>query len=133
MLAAEASSVKAALREARAALRQQPPAPPLHAPATAAAADSDAEPAPAPPTLGATAVKSGPSTTTSSSSSRRKKLAFLELRLHVADLVLALDQHPLETWLGLPGPLRQAPARERHHPEQLLARCSSAQGRPGRG
>ncbi|WIA10179.1 hypothetical protein OEZ85_010383 [Tetradesmus obliquus] len=66
------------------------------------------------------------------SAAKKAKPAYLELSVHVQQVVFSLEQHPLETWLGLHGPVLQAMAAERHLTEQLLASCSSAQGRISR-
>lgn len=63
---------------------------------------------------------------------KKAKPAYLELSVHVQQVVFSLEQNPLETWVGLHGPVLQAMAAERHLTEQLLASCSSAQGRISR-
>jgi hypothetical protein len=60
------------------------------------------------------------------------KPAYLELLVNLQQVVFSLEQHPLETWMGLHGPLLQSLAAERHLTEQLLASCASAHGRISR-
>lgn len=56
-------------------------------------------------------------------------MAYVELVAHVQHLVYSMQHHPLETFMGLNGPLLQSMAAERHLTEQLLSSCASAQGR----
>lgn len=63
---------------------------------------------------------------------KKPKPAYLELQVHLQHIVFCLEQHPLETWMGLHGPALQAMAAERHLTEQLLASCSTANGRISR-
>lgn len=90
-------------------------------------------------TLGA--LKAGlsalkPSSGSSAGAKARKakppKPAYLELLVNLQQVVFSLEQHPLETWMGLHGPLLQSLAAERHLTEQLLASCASAHGRISR-
>jgi hypothetical protein len=73
----------------------------------------------------------------SSSSAKAAKVkppkpAYLELLVNLQEVVFSLEQNPLETWMGLHGPLLQSMAAERHLTEQLLASCASAHGRISR-
>jgi len=63
---------------------------------------------------------------------KQPKPAYLELMVNLQQIVFSLEQHPLETWMGLHGPLLQSMAAERHLTEQLLASCASARGRISR-
>lgn len=63
---------------------------------------------------------------------KKPKPAYLEIQAHLQQIVFCLEQNPLETWIGLHGPVLQAMAAERHLAEQLLASCSSAHGRISR-
>jgi hypothetical protein len=66
------------------------------------------------------------------SKTKPPKPAYLELVVNLQQIVFSLQQHPLETWVGLHGPLLQCVAAERHLTEQLLASCASAHGRISR-
>eukprot|EP00878_Enallax_costatus_P022641 GHUV01024035.1.p1 GENE.GHUV01024035.1~~GHUV01024035.1.p1 ORF type:complete len:1545 (+),score=576.84 GHUV01024035.1:595-5229(+) len=63
---------------------------------------------------------------------KKVKPAYLELQAHLQQIVFCLEQNPLETWMGLHGPVLQAMVAERHLVEQLLTSCSSAHGRISR-
>lgn len=75
---------------------------------------------------------SGSGATSKPAKVKQPKPAYLELMVNLQQIVFSLEQHPLETWLGLHAPLLQSVAAERHLTEQLLASCASAHGRISR-
>jgi hypothetical protein len=85
---------------------------------------------------GMSALKASPGSSSSigpkPSKTKPPKPAYLELVVNLQQIVFSLQQHPLETWMGLHGPLLQCVAAERHMTEQLLASCASAHGRISR-
>lgn len=83
---------------------------------------------------GLSGLKATSSSSTAAKAPKAKppKPAYLELVVNLQQIVFSLEQHPLETWLGLHGPLLQSMAAERHLTEQLLASCASAHGRISR-
>lgn len=83
---------------------------------------------------GLSALKAGSGSSTGAKARKAKppKPGYLELLVNLQQLVFCLEQHPLETWMGLHGPLLQSIAAERHLTEQLLASCASAHGRISR-
>jgi hypothetical protein len=83
---------------------------------------------------GLSGLKATPSSSTAAKAPKAKapKPAYLELVVNLQQIVFSLEQQPLETWMGLHGPLLQSMAAERHLTEQLLASCASAHGRISR-
>jgi hypothetical protein len=83
---------------------------------------------------GAAALQAAPGGSAAPKPAKAKapKPHYLELLVDLQQIVFALEQHPLETWMGLHGPLLQAVAAERHLAEQLLASCATAHGRISR-
>lgn len=84
---------------------------------------------------GLAALKHSPGSSPGTSKPKKAKQpkpAYLELMVNLQQIVFSLEQHPLETWMGLHGPLLQSMAAERHLTEQLLASCASARGRISR-
>jgi hypothetical protein len=73
-----------------------------------------------------------PASSSRAAKAKRPKPAYLELLVNLQQVVFCLEQSPLETWMGLHGPLLQAMAAERHLTEQLLASCATAHGRISR-
>jgi hypothetical protein len=52
---------------------------------------------------------------------KKAKLAYLELVAEAANVVFALEQHPLERWMALHAPALQAVTAQRHLSEQLVS------------